>query len=70
MKETVLLDIAGMSCGHCVAAVTKALRGVDGIEVDKVAVGSATVSFDPSVVSSDTIAQAIEAQGYTVSAPR
>lgn len=28
----VALRITGMTCGHCVAAVTKALRSVTGVE--------------------------------------
>lgn len=70
MKETVLLDIAGMTCGHCVGRVTQALRGVEGVEVLRVAVGSATVSYDPDDVSPSALDDAIEAQGYSVKATR
>jgi len=28
----ITLDVTGMTCQHCVAAVTKALRGVAGVE--------------------------------------
>ena len=40
------LEVAGMSCNHCVAAVRAALDSVPGVNVEQVQVGSATVSFD------------------------
>jgi copper chaperone CopZ len=45
------LVIDGMSCGHCVAQVTKALAGVPGVEVKSVAVGSAQIATtEPAAV--------------------
>lgn len=43
------LHIAGMSCDHCVRAVRQALSNVEGLVVDAVEVGAATVHSDPSV---------------------
>jgi copper chaperone len=59
------LKIEGMSCGHCVASVKKALTGLDGVTVETVAVGSATVAYDPAVASEEEIAGAIRDAGYT-----
>jgi copper chaperone len=59
------LGIDGMSCGHCVASVKKALAALDGVTVENVAIGSATVAYDPSVVSPEKIADAISDAGYT-----
>ena len=64
--EKVKLGIEGMTCGHCVAAVKRALEGVDGVRVEKVAVGEATVEFDAAVASADAIRNAVEDEGYTV----
>ena len=64
--DRIKLKIDGMSCGHCVSAVDKALKGVDGVQVEQVAVGSATVSYDPVATSTDKITRAIEDEGYTV----
>jgi copper chaperone len=64
--ERTTIHIGGMSCGHCVARVTKALRDVNGVDVEEVRVGTATVVFDPSTTSETRIAQAIEDQGYAV----
>jgi copper chaperone len=47
--KRVQLDVAGMSCGHCVHAVTEALAGVDGVTVDQVSIGKATVSIEDEV---------------------
>lgn len=60
------LKIEGMTCGHCVSAVDKALKKIDGVTVENVAVGSATLSFDPTAVSEARIAEAVEDEGYSV----
>jgi len=62
------MKISGMSCGHCVGAVKKALQGVEGVAVDEVVIGSATVSYDPAATSADTIKRAVEDEGYPVTA--
>ena len=64
--ERISMKIDGMTCGHCVAAVKSALNGVDGVQVERVAVGTAAVAFDPTRTSNDAIAQAIEDEGYSV----
>lgn len=64
--ERVTMKIEGMTCGHCVGQVTKALKGVDGVSVEQVSVGTATVSFDPAATSESRITQAIVDEGYAV----
>ncbi len=68
--ERVTLKIDGMTCGHCVTQVTKALNEVDGVNVEQVTVGRATVSYDPESSSKERITRAIEDQGYAVAADR
>jgi len=58
------LKIDGMSCGHCVASVKKALDHLDGVTVQNVAVGSATVEYNPDVSSPEKIAEAVSDAGY------
>jgi len=58
------LEIEGMSCEHCVAAVTEALDELPGVSVEAVRVGEARVSYDPNQVSPDQIALAVEDAGY------
>lgn len=67
--DRITLKIDGMSCGHCVRQVRQALDDLDGVEIEQVAVGGATVSFDPDLTSTARIAQAIEEQGYAVASP-
>lgn len=62
----VTLDINGMSCGHCVAQVKKTLAALEGVEVSEVAVGSAVIEYDPSAVTTDRIAEALDEQGYSL----
>ncbi len=62
--ERVTMNVSGMSCGHCVSAVSKALNGLAGVHVEKVSVGSATVSFDPATASLARITQAVNDAGY------
>jgi copper ion binding protein len=59
------LDIEGMSCDHCVAAVAEALGELPGVTVDNVRIGEAQVSYHPAQVSPDQIVLAVEDAGYT-----
>lgn len=63
-------DISGMSCGHCVKAVDKALQQTEGVTVQQVAIGSATVEFDAARIDAAKIAQIIDDAGYQVTATR
>lgn len=58
------LTIAGMSCGHCVARVTRSLQTLDGLEVDAVGIGTAELRFDPERRSVDDILEAVRDAGY------
>lgn len=64
--EKVTLGIEGMTCGHCVASVKRALEGVQGVKVEQVAIGKATVEYDAAVASPEAIRDAVEDEGYTV----
>ena len=43
---------------------------MDGVNVEQVTVGTATVSYDPDSSSEERITRAIEDQGYAVAAKR
>ena len=64
--DRMTMSIDGMSCGHCVRAVTNALESVEGVEVEQVDLGTATVRFDPRTTSPARIAEAVEDEGYRV----
>ncbi|MBA4072532.1 MAG: copper chaperone [Gemmatimonas sp.] len=59
------LTIDGMSCGHCVMSVQKALRALDGVEVTQVQIGSAALHYDPAKRTVEEILEAVRDQGYT-----
>jgi copper chaperone len=58
------LDVQGMTCGHCSAAVKRALEAVPGVESATVDLdaGSAIVSGSAPV---DALISAIGDEGYT-----
>jgi len=67
MEKTVL-SVEGMSCEHCVNAITKAVKALSGIS--KVAVDlaakSVVLEYDSSKTPLDKIKAEIEEQGYDV----
>lgn len=63
--EKLHLTIEGMTCEHCVRAVRGRLQKTDGVKVDDVSVGSATIEFDSSRTSLQEIEDAIADEGYT-----
>lgn len=63
--ETMTLKIDGMSCGHCVARVEKALKKLEGVNVRKVQVGSADIVYDPERTPFRRIREALDDAGYT-----
>jgi copper chaperone CopZ len=64
--EKMVLSIDGMSCGHCVARVNKALTAVPGVKVEKVDIGSATLEYDPARATVAAITAALDEAGYPV----
>ena len=65
--EEKILKVEGMMCGHCEAAVKKALEAVEGVESAVVShtAGTAVVTTDGSVTD-ETLKTAVEAKDYTV----
>lgn len=66
--EKAIIKVDGMSCDHCVKAVTKAvsaLPGISGVGVSLNA-GTVTVEHDPAQSSLDNIKYEIEDQGYDI----
>lgn len=64
--EQAKLKIDGMSCGHCVASVTSALKSVDGVTVENVAVGSASLEYNPATTDIEKIRDAVAGAGFQV----
>ena len=64
----VTLHISGMSCGHCLQAVTQALSSQPGIELESLRIGQAEVRYDERVTSPARIESLITAAGYSATA--
>ena len=62
--RSVTINIQGMTCGGCVAAVRNVLSRHAGVSDLKVDVGTATLSYDESKVTEATLRAAIERAGF------
>lgn len=64
------LRVTGMTCGHCVLAVTRALEGVAGVRQAKVelASGRAVVEYDDGSVTPGALAAVVAEEGYAAEA--
>ncbi len=61
------IKIKGMSCNHCVMAVTKALSSIDGIKNVKVDLATAEATYEESKpVDAQVIRDAVTKAGYEV----
>jgi copper chaperone len=61
------IKVKGMSCQHCVMAVTKALSAIDGIKDVKVDLKSGQASYDETKpVDVKVVADAVKKAGYEV----
>ena len=58
-------SVTGMSCGHCVSAVTRAVQQVDASAKVQVDLDKQTVAVT-SGASADAVRAAIEQAGYPV----
>jgi copper chaperone len=67
MIETTL-NVEGMSCAHCKAAVEEELNGLEGVERSNADVESGTVKviYDESRVGTADLKGAVEEAGYTL----
>jgi len=65
MKQAIV-KIDGMTCQHCLSAVTKALSGQPGATVEAVRIGWAEITYDEAVTGPEQLAAVVEAAGYRV----
>ena len=66
--EKILLNVEGMSCSHCVKAVTNAVEGLNGVKFVEVNLESKTASieYDSEKITPELIKKAIEEEGYDI----
>jgi copper chaperone CopZ len=62
------LHIDGMSCGHCLNAVNRALAELPGVEIQSVAMGRAEVRYDEHALEPSLIEAAVTGAGYPATA--
>jgi copper chaperone CopZ len=62
--NTLKLTIDGMSCGHCLNRVQKALATIPNIRMTSVQIGRATLEYDPATNTPEGIAAVVSATGY------
>ena len=68
MMENVTLNVQGMTCGGCVASVTRVLKAVPGVTEAAVTLqpGVANVTYDPARTQPAALRAAIEDAGFDV----
>lgn len=68
MSETTTIQVAGMTCGHCVSAVTEELTqlpGVTDVSIDLVADGTSPVTVtSEQPLDGTAVAAAVDEAGY------
>ena len=66
--ESVTLNVQGMTCGGCVASVTRVLKSVPGVTEAAVTLqpGVANVTYDPTRTQPAALRAAIEDAGFDV----
>ena len=66
-KETVRLDVRGMHCEKCVARVTEALEGVDGVTSALVSLDENAATVEGHGFETDALIAAVQAVGFEAS---
>ncbi len=68
--STATYTVTGLTCGHCVSAVTEELSQLDGVtavDVDLVADGESRVTVaSTSELSEPSVRDAVDEAGYTL----
>ncbi|CAD2080141.1 copper chaperone CopZ [Jeotgalicoccus coquinae] len=67
MAKTVI-DVEGMTCGHCKSSVEGALHNLDGVSTAEVNLekNNVTVEYNDTIIDRGKMTAAIEDQGYDV----
>ena len=67
-EKKLVIPVQGMTCASCVAHVSKALSGVEGVADANVnlATERATITFDPGLVGFGNLVDAVQQTGYEI----
>ena len=61
----ITFEVRDMSCGHCVAAITQAVKTADQAATIEVDLTSKRVRIEPAAAGVQALRSAIEEAGYT-----
>ena len=65
MAVTSTYTVTGMTCGHCVSAVTTEISAIDGVGDVRVDLGSGAVTVtSDGPLSSESVRAAVDEAGY------
>jgi copper chaperone len=62
-------NVSGMSCEHCVAAVSSELGELPGVAAVEVDLSSGAVIVHASKIDDEAVRDAVEEAGYSLAAP-
>ncbi|MDY0745461.1 heavy-metal-associated domain-containing protein [Paucibacter sp. R3-3] len=62
---TIAFEIQDMSCGHCVRAITEAVKALDPAAQVAVDLGTKRVQIETAAAQPDAVGDAIREAGYT-----
>lgn len=64
MAQTIELTITGMTCDHCVNAVTGALKGVPGVDEAVVSLAEKSAKVTGKGLDPAKLVEAVKEEGY------
>jgi copper ion binding protein len=64
MSTQQVLKVEGMTCGHCVARVEKALRAVEGVSSVQVSLAEGRATVESNGASTEALVAAVVDAGY------
>lgn len=64
MAQTITFDITGMTCEHCVKAITTAVNDVPGVLDVKVSLESNSAEVSGELVDVEKVMAAVAEEGY------
>lgn len=64
MAQTITLSVEGMTCDHCVNAVTNALKEVSGVTEATASLGEKRATVEGEGVDTSALIAAVEEEGY------
>ncbi len=64
MPPKVTFNVTGMTCDHCVHAVTEAIQGVEGVASAQVSLADKSAVVEGNPIDVDKIIAAVKEEGY------